>query len=83
MHSAQTAAIGYAGNALGHALKMLPHIESLGFDGEHFMKMVMADMQGLGIMRDGAITGGQETAIHSNISPSPTQNTGRGGNSLA
>ena len=54
-------AIGYAGNAMCDALKILPHIEALGFDTKHFMNTAMNQLQELGVMRNAAITAVEHT----------------------
>ncbi|MDX2094675.1 MAG: hypothetical protein SFW64_01855 [Alphaproteobacteria bacterium] len=83
MNNATAAAVSYTGKTLGGALKILPYIEELGFDGKHFMDAIVANLQEMGVMRNGAITGGQEANIVASApSYSVAQNSGRG-NSLA
>jgi hypothetical protein len=77
MHSATAAAVSYTGKTLGGALQMLPHIEALGFDGKAFMDTVVANLQDMGVMRSGPVTGGQEASFASAPSSfSAIQNSG-------
>lgn len=77
MNNATAAAVSYAGKTLGGALQILPYIEELGFDGKHFMDAIVTNLQEMGVMRHGTITGGQEASVASAPSYSVAQNSGK------
>ena len=55
MHG-QISGISFTGQAAANALKIVPYVEAMGFDGQAFMMTNMQQLQGMGVIRDSAIT---------------------------
>ncbi len=52
-------AIGYSGQALGHAMRLAPHVEKIGFSSQDFVQQTAEAHAGMGLIK--ASFQGQQT----------------------